>query len=142
MKTIYVNPTKVERKWYLLDAEGQRLGRIAEKAATLLRGKHKPEFVPHQEIGDYVVIINADKVVVTGRKAKQKMYYHHSTYPGGLSAEPFEEMIVKKPTYPLEKAIKGMLPKNSLGRKLFNNVKIYAGSDHPHSAQKPEKIDL
>jgi large subunit ribosomal protein L13 len=142
MKTIYVNPTKVERKWYLLDAEGQRLGRIAEKAATLLRGKHKPEFVPHQEIGDYVVIINADKVVVTGRKAKQKMYYHHSTYPGGLRAEPFEEMIVKKPTYPLEKAIKGMLPKNSLGRKLFNNVKIYAGSDHPHSAQKPEKIDL
>lgn len=142
MKTIFLNPLKVERKWFVIDAEGKTLGRVAVKVADLLRGKHKPEFVPHQEIGDYVVVINADKIAVTGKKREQKIYYHYSGYPGGLTGESFEKVLDKKPTYPLEQAIRGMLPKNSLGRKLFNNVKIYAGSDHPHAAQKPEPLEL
>jgi len=142
MKTIFVNPTVVERKWHLIDAEGQRLGRIAVKIVNLLRGKEKPYYTPHQEIGDYVVVINAAKVEVTGNKRNDKQYYHHSGYPGGLKSENFASLIEKKPTAPIEKAVKGMLPKGRLGRKLFNNVKIYAGAEHPHAAQKPEKIEL
>lgn len=138
MKTVYVNPNDVQRKWYVIDAEGVILGKLAVEVAKLLRGKHKPEFAPHQELGDYVVVVNAEKVRVTGRKPLQKMYYHHSGYPGALKSTPFGKMIVRKPTYPIEHAIKGMLPKNRLGRKLFTNVKVYAGSSHPHSAQKPE----
>lgn len=142
MKTIFLNPTKVERKWYLIDAEGKTLGRVAVRVADILRGKHKPEFVPHQEIGDYVVIINADKIAVTGKKRQQKIYYRYSGYPGGLRGDTFEEVLEKKPTFPMEQAIRGMLPKNSLGRKLFNNVKVYAGNEHPHAAQKPEVLEI
>ncbi|MCX7787368.1 MAG: 50S ribosomal protein L13 [Spirochaetes bacterium] len=142
MKTIFVKPHEVERKWYIVDAAGKRLGRVAAKVASILRGKHKPIYTPHQEVGDYVIVINADKVVVTGNKRKDKLYYHHSGQPGGLRVESFEKVIQRKPTYPLEVAIKGMLPKNRLGRKLFKNVKIYAGEAHPHGAQKPEPLQI
>jgi large subunit ribosomal protein L13 len=138
MKTVYVNPKDVKRNWYVIDAEDVVLGKLAVAVATLLRGKHKPEFTPHQEIGDFVVVVNAEKVKVTGRKPAQKMYHRHTGYPGGLISTPFEKMIARKPTFPVEHAIRGMLPKNRLGRKLFNNVKVYAGGSHPHEAQKPE----
>ena len=138
MKTVYVNLKDVQRKWYVIDAEGVILGKLAVEVAKLLRGKHKPEYAPHQEIGDYVVVVNAGKIRVTGRKPMQKMYHHHSGYPGALKSTPFGKMIANKPTFPVEHAIKGMLPKNRLGRKLFTNVKVYAGSSHPHSAQQPE----
>ena len=138
MKTVYVNAKDVQRKWYVIDAEGVILGKLAVEVAKLLRGKHKPEYAPHQEIGDYVVVVNAGKIRVTGRKPMQKMYHHHSGYPGALKSTPFGKMIANKPTFPVEHAIKGMLPKNRLGRKLFTNVKVYAGSSHPHSAQQPE----
>ena len=142
MKTIFVKPNKVERAWYVIDAEGQRLGRVATLAADLLRGKHKPEYTPHQEIGDYVIVVNADKVVVTGRKATDKMYYRHSGYPGSLRAPAFATMIKRKPQFPVEQAIRGMLPHNRLGRKLFTNLKVYAGDDHPHAAQQPTPITV
>jgi large subunit ribosomal protein L13 len=138
MKTIYVNPADVERRWYVIDATDVVLGKLAVEAAKLLRGKNKPEFSPHQEIGDYVVVVNADKVRVTGRKASQKMYHHHSGYPGALTSTPFSKMIARKPAFPIEHAVRGMLPKNRLGRKLFTNLKVYAGESHPHGAQKPE----
>ncbi len=142
MKTIFVKPKEIERKWYVIDAAGQRLGRVATEAADLLRGKKKPEYTPHQEVGDYVIIINADKVVVTGRKSTQKTYYRHSGYLGSLRSESFEKMIARKPEYPLEHAVRGMLPRNRLGRKLFTNLKVYAGNEHPHAAQKPEEVTL
>ena len=142
MDTIFVKPKDITRKWYIIDASGKRLGRVAVKAANLLRGKHKPEYAPHQEVGDYVIIINADKVEVTGNKRDRKMYYRHSGYPGGLTAERFSDMIQRKPTYPMEHAVKGMLPHNRLGRKLFTNLKVYAGENHPHAAQKPETVEI
>ncbi len=142
MDTIFVKPKDITRKWYIIDASGKRLGRVAVKAANLLRGKHKPEYAPHQEVGDYVIIINADKVEVTGNKRDRKMYYRHSGYPGGLTAERFSDMIQRKPTYPMEHAVKGMLPHNRLGRKLFTNLKVYAGENHPHAAQKPEAVEI
>ncbi|MBN2510099.1 MAG: 50S ribosomal protein L13 [Spirochaetales bacterium] len=137
MKTIFVKPAEVERKWYLIDASGKRLGRVASDVAMLIRGKHKALYTPHQEVGDYVVIINAAKAELTGNKEQSKMYYRHSGYPGGLTAETYNQVMAKKPTSPMEKAIRGMLPKGPLGRKLFKNVKVYAGDRHPHSAQKP-----
>ena len=142
MKTLYVKPKDLSRKWYLIDAGGKTLGRVAVKAATLLRGKHKPIFVPHQEVGDFVVIINADKIAVTGAKRTDKMYYNYSGHIGGMRATSFDKMIEHKPTYPLETAIRGMLPKNRLGRKLFGNAKVYAGSEHPHAAQQPERLEI
>jgi large subunit ribosomal protein L13 len=142
MKTIFVNPKEFVRKWYLVDAEGKTLGHLASRVAMLLRGKHKPYFTPHQDTGDSVIIINAEKVALTGRKRTNKIYYRHSGYPGGLKAESFDKAIIRKPTFPVEHAIRGMLPKNRLGRKLFRNVKVYAGAKHPHGAQKPEKIDF
>jgi len=142
MKTVFIKPAEVERKWFLIDAEGKVLGRIATRVASILRGKEKAIFTPHQEVGDYVVVINAEKVMLTGRKEQQKVYYHHSGYAGGLKTVNFEEMIEKHPTSPLELAIKGMLPKGPLGRKLLKNVKIYPGADHPHAAQNLEKIEL
>lgn len=142
MKTIYVKQTEADRKWFVIDAEGQRLGRVAVEAARLLRGKHKAEFAPHQEIGDYVIIVNADKVTVTGRKSQQKMYYRHSGYLGSLRSESFEKVLKRKPQYPLEHAVRGMLPKNRLGRKLFTNLKVYAGPDHPHAAQQPQPVEI
>ncbi len=142
MKTIFINQEEATRKWYLIDAAGKNLGRTAVKTVQLLRGKHKPEYAPHQETGDYVIIVNADKVQVTGDKMRSKKYYRHSGYPGGMRSETLEKMIIRKPVFPLEHAIKGMLPKNRLGRKLFKNVKVYTGSSHPHGAQKPEKIEI
>ena len=142
MKTIFVNPENVERKWYLIDAEGKTLGRLATRVVMLLRGKNKATYAPHQEVGDYVVIINAGRVAVTGKKLEDKIYYRHSGYPGGLKAETLGKAIKRKPTFPLEHAIKGMLPRGRLGRKLFTNVKIYAGSNHPHDAQKPETLEM
>jgi len=142
MKTIFVKPEKIERKWYVVDVAGLRLGRAAVKIASVLRGKNKPEYMNHQEMGDYVIVVNADKVDVSGRKARQKMYYRHSGYPGGITGESFEKMIVKKPVYPMERAVWGMLPKGPLGRKLYKNLKVYAGPNHPHSAQIPEKLEI
>ncbi|MFP4179588.1 MAG: 50S ribosomal protein L13 [Spirochaetaceae bacterium] len=142
MKTIFPNKNEVERKWYVVDVEGKRIGRVATEIAALLRGKHKPEFSYHQEIGDYVIIVNADKVVLTGNKMTDKMYYRHSGYPGGLFSETFEQSIKRKPTYPMERAVWGMLPKGPLGRKMYNNLKVYAGPVHPHAAQQPEKLEL
>lgn len=137
MKTYSAKPLETERKWYLLDAEGQTLGRLAVLAANLLRGKLKPQFTPNVDTGDFVIIINADKIQVTGRKETDKMYYHHTGYPGGLKSASFNELMKKDARLPLEKAIKGMLPHNTLGRAQFNKLKIYAGSEHPHAAQKP-----
>ena len=142
MKTIFPKQEDIPRKWYLIDARDKTLGRLATKVVTLLRGKAKATFTPNQEMGDYIVIVNAKQVRVTGNKNSQKLYYRHSGYPGGLKSETYDHIISRKPTYPLEHAIKGMLPKNRLGRKLFTNVKIYAGESHPHAAQKPEKLDI
>ncbi len=142
MKTIFVKEHEAFRSWYLIDAAGKPLGRVAAQAAAMLRGKHKTFFAPHQEIGDYVVIVNAEKVAVTGNKAKDKMYYRHTGYVGGLKAVNFNKLIAKKPTEPLMIAIKGMLPKGILGRKLLTNVKIYAGAEHPHKAQNPKAVEV
>ena len=141
MKTVFAKPASVERKWYIIDAEGKVLGRVAAKVASIVRGKNKAIFVPHQEVGDFVVVINADKIMVTGRKAQQKMYHRHTGYVGGLKSNNFEKIIERHPTMPLELAIKGMLPKGPLGRKLAKNAKIYAGTSHPHGSQKPTPIE-
>jgi large subunit ribosomal protein L13 len=142
MKTIFVKPADVERKWYLVDADGKTLGRLASRVVTVLRGKNKPVYAPHWDLGDSVVIINAEKIRVTGRKPAQKLYYRHSGYPGGFRAETYEKLIARKPSWPLEKAIQGMLPKGALGRKIFKNLKVYAGPNHPHAAQKPVPLDI
>jgi large subunit ribosomal protein L13 len=142
MKTIFVKPKDVERKWWLVDAEGQTLGRLASRITTVLRGKHKPIYSPHMETGDYVVVVNAEKVKITGNKREQKVYYRHSGYPGGLKTEVLGKLMITKPTFALEHAIKGMLPRGKMGRKIFKNVKIYAGAEHPHGAQKPETLQL
>jgi len=142
MKTVFVKPQDVERKWLLIDAEGKVLGRVAARVASILRGKEKAVFAPNEEIGDYVVIINADKITVSGNKATDKLYHRHSGYVGGLKTTTFEKLIKKHPASPLELAIKGMLPKGPLGRKLAKNVKVYPGSEHPHAAQNLEKIEL
>jgi large subunit ribosomal protein L13 len=141
MKTVFAKPASVERKWYVIDAEGKILGRVAARVASIVRGKNKVNFVPHQEIGDFVVVINADKIAVTGKKAQNKMYYRHSGYVGGLKTSSFEKLMERHPTKPLENAIKGMLPKGPLGRKMAKNVKLYAGTEHPHISQKPVPIE-
>ena len=142
MKTAFVKPASVERKWFLIDADGKVLGRLAAKAASIVRGKEKAVFTTNQELGDYVVVINAEKIKVTGNKAQDKMYHHHTGYPGGLKTVSYEKLAEKHPTSPLELAIKGMLPKGPLGRKLAKNVKIYPGSEHPHAAQNLQKIEF
>jgi large subunit ribosomal protein L13 len=142
MKTVFEKPAEVERKWFIADAEGKVLGRVAARVASILRGKEKAIFAPHQELGDYVVIINAEKIAISGRKAQQKLYHRHSGYVGGLKTINFEKLIVKHPVSPLELAIKGMLPKGPLGRKLFKNVKVYPGAEHPHAAQKLQQLEL
>ncbi|MDD3996599.1 MAG: 50S ribosomal protein L13 [Sphaerochaetaceae bacterium] len=142
MKTIFVKPQSIEKKWYLIDAEGKELGRVAVAAARILRGKNKPEFVRHQDLGDFVIIINAAKAALTGNKYEDKKYYRHSQYPGGLTVETYARLIVRKPTFPMEHAVKGMLPKGRLGNKLFTNMKVYAGADHPHAAQQPVKVEI
>jgi large subunit ribosomal protein L13 len=142
MKTVLVKPQDVQRSWLLIDAEGLALGRVAAKAASIVRGKEKPQFVPNQEVGDFVVIINAEKALLTGRKVENKLYHHHTGYVGGLKTETYAALLAKRPTAPMEKAVNGMLPKGVLGRQLFRNVKVYAGGDHPHAAQNPQKISV
>ena len=142
MKTIFYKEREIPRSWYVIDAAGKPLGRVAAKVAAMARGKHKAFYAPHQESGDYIIVINADKIAVTGNKDKDKMYYHHTGFPGGLKSVNFNTLIGKKPTEPLYIAIKGMLPKGPLGRKLLKNVKIYASSEHPHAAQNPVAVAL
>ncbi|MFA5570677.1 MAG: 50S ribosomal protein L13 [Sphaerochaetaceae bacterium] len=142
MKTIYVKPASIEKKWYLIDAEGKRLGRVAALAAKILRGKHKPEFAPLHDNGDFVIIINAEKAALSGNKVEDKIYYRHSNYPGGLKQENYASVVARKPTFPMEHAVKGMLPKGPLGNKMFTKVKVYAGSDHPHAAQQPITLEM
>lgn len=142
MKTVFVKPAEVDRAWFLIDAQGQRLGRVAAKAASLVRGKHKACYTPHQEVGDYVVIINADKVEVSGTKFNDKLYYRHTGFAGGIKKNTFASLIERHPADPLEIAIRGMLPKGPLGRKLARNVKVYAGPSHPHAAQSPVSIPV
>ena len=140
MKT-YV-PKQVEPRWVLIDAEGKTLGRLATKIATLLRGKHRPDWTPNVSMGDFVVVVNADKIRVTGKKLEQKIYTRYSGYPGGLKKIPLEKMLATHPERVLEHAVKGMLPKGPLGRRLFKRLKVYAGPDHPHQAQRPEKLEV
>ena len=142
MKTYQAKPLEVEREWLVIDAEDQVLGRVATKAAQRLTGKHKPQYTPHVDTGDFVIIINADKIRVTGTKASSKEYYRHSGYPGGLKCETFAEAMQKHPERVIEHAVKGMLPKNTLGRAMGKKLKVYTGSEHPHAAQKPRKIEL
>ena len=138
MGTFMAKPAEIERKWYIIDAAGRPLGRTASEAARILRGKHKPIFTPHIDTGDFVIIINADQAILTGKKLDQKMYYHHSGYPGGLKEVKYKDLMAKKPVLAAEKAVKGMVPHNSLGRATAKKLKVYAGSEHPHAAQKPE----
>ena len=142
MKTIFLKEKDICQKWFVIDAAGKTLGRVAVKVVTLLRGKHKPYYTPHMEVGDKVIVINADKITVTGRKLSDKKYYKHSGYLGSLKVETLNKVLKRKPQFPLEHAIKGMLPKGPLGRKLFNNVKVYKGETHPHEAQKPEILEI
>lgn len=143
MRTTYITkPLEVERKWYVVDAEGQTLGRMASQVASVLRGKHKPIFAPHADAGDYVIIINAEKIEVTGNKREQKIYRNYSGYPGGLKERNFAEVQSKKPEEIIERAIKGMLPKNAMGRKMYRKLRVYAGPDHPHENHKPEPLSF
>ena len=142
MKTIFVNEKDAQRNWYIIDAAGKPMGRVAAKVAVVLRGKNKATFAPNQEMGDFVVIVNADKVAVTGAKATDKMYYHHTGYVGGLKSFTFEKKIERHPEAPLMLAIKGMLPNGRLGRTMLKNVKIYAGAEHPHASQNPQPLEI
>lgn len=137
-----VDTIEKDKKWYVIDAEGQRLGRLASEIAMILRGKNKATFTPHLDTGDFVIVINAEKVVVTGRKSTQKLYRRHSGRPGGMKTETFQQLQARIPERIVEKAVKGMLPKNSLGRKLFTKLKVYTGPEHPHQAQQPEILNL
>lgn len=141
-KTYSAKPHEIERTWYIVDATDQTLGRLATRIATILRGKHKPYFTPHLDCGDYVIVINAEKVHVTGNKLGDKMYHRHSGRPGGLTSTPLEEMLQRHPTRVIEFAVRGMLPKNKLGRSVFKKLKVYAGADHPHQAQRPQSLEL
>lgn len=140
MKSFMASPSTIERKWYVIDAEGLTLGRLASEAAKILRGKNKPIFTPHIDTGDYVIIVNADKVKVTGKKLDQKIYYRHSEYVGGMKETTLREMMAKKPERVVELAIKGMLPKGPLGREMYKKLFVYAGPEHKHQAQKPETL--
>ncbi len=140
MKTYMANPDKIERKWYVVDAAGQDLGRMSSEIAKVLRGKNKPEYAPFQDLGDYVIVVNAAQVKVTGKKLDQKIYYHHSDYVGGMKETTLREMLAKKPEFVVEHAIKGMLPKGPLGSKCLKKLHVYAGPDHEQQAQKPEEL--
>ncbi|MFZ5560618.1 MAG: 50S ribosomal protein L13 [Pseudomonadota bacterium] len=142
MKTISAKPETVKRDWFVIDASGQTLGRLATEIARRLRGKHKPEYTPHVDTGDYIVVVNAGKVAVTGNKAQAKMYYHHTGYPGGLKSISFEKLVVAKPEKPIEIAVKGMLPKGPLGRAMLSKLKVYASAEHPHAAQQPQELKI
>ncbi len=142
METYIPKLNEINQKWLVVDADGQILGRLASEVASILRGKNKPIFTPHMDVGDYVIIINAGKIRVTGKKAKTKKYYRHTGYPGGLRSDSYSDLIKSNPARILEKAIWGMLPHNKLGKKIYKKLKIYAGNEHPHEAQKPEKIEI
>ncbi len=140
--TYSARPKDIERKWYVVDADGQVLGRLATEVATVLRGKHKPMFTPSMDTGDHVIVINAEKVAVTGGKETKKVYYHHSGYPGGLKETPYEVMLERRPEQVVIHAVQGMLPKNRLGRAMLRKLHVYPGGEHPHAAQKPEPLEL
>jgi large subunit ribosomal protein L13 len=142
MKTYSAKPESVQREWFIVDAAEQTLGRLATEIALRLKGKHKPEYTPHVDTGDYIVVINADKVRVTGKKTTDKMYYRHTGYPGGLRSISFDKLIDHKPEMVIEQAVKGMLPKNPLGRDMYRKLKVYAGSEHPHAAQQPQTLEI
>jgi len=142
MKTFSAKPETVKRDWYVVDAEGKTLGRLATEIARRLRGKHKAEYTPHVDTGDYIVVVNVEKIGVTGRKAKDKMYYHHTGFPGGIKSISFEKQIDKAPQRVLETAVKGMLPKNPLGRAMFKKLKVFAGPEHAHAAQQPKVLEI
>ena len=142
MNTYMAQAADIQRKWYIVDADGIVLGRLASQVANILRGKHKPIYTPHVDTGDYVIVLNADKIVLTGNKLDQKKYYHHSGYPGGLRETVCRRMMANKPEFVVKHAVIGMLPKGPLGRKMAKKLKIYIGSEHSHSAQKPEKLEL
>ena len=142
MRTWTGKTAEIEREWFVIDAEGQTLGRLASRISPILKGKHKPTYMPHLDCGDFVVIVNAEKVHVTGRKLDQKFYHRHSGYPGGLTSISLRDQLAKHPERVLQAAIKGMLPKNKLGRRMLKKLKVYAGSDHPHQAQQPKKLAL
>lgn len=142
MRTFSAKPAEVTRDWYIIDAEGKTLGRMATEIARRLRGKHKPEFTPHIDTGDYIVVINAEKIHVSGNKMKQKLYQHHTGYIGNLKTISLEKLLQRSPTAAVEKAVKGMLPKNPLGRAMFKKLKVYAGNEHSHAAQQPKPLEL
>ena len=142
MKTFVAKPETVKRDWYVVDAEDKTLGRIATEIAHRLRGKHKAEYTPHVDTGDYIIVINAEKVTVTGNKAKDKMYYAHTGFPGGLKSTTFDKLQAAKPEMIIEKAVKGMLPRGPLGRAMFRKLKVYAGTEHNHAAQQPQVLDI
>ncbi len=142
MSTYMPKAGDITRKWYIIDAEGQTLGKVATKAADLLRGKHKPTFVPHMDCGDHVIIINADKVVLTGKKLEQKMYYHHTGYIGNMKQVKYKTLLEKKPEFVMTKAVKGMIPDTTIGRQALTRLRVFAGAEHTHAAQKPEKVEL
>ncbi|RIY33720.1 50S ribosomal protein L13 [Psittacicella hinzii] len=142
MKTFVAKPQEVKREWLLVDAEGKTLGRLATEIASRLRGKHKPEYTPHVDTGDYIVVINASKIKVTGNKTDDKIYYHHSGFPGGIKQATFAELQVRNPLAAIEIAVKGMLPKGPLGRQMFRKLKVYAGAEHAHVAQNPKAVEL
>ncbi|MBA2346524.1 MAG: 50S ribosomal protein L13 [Rubrobacter sp.] len=142
MKSYMARPLEVERKWHVIDAEGQTLGRLSSEIARILRGKNKPQYTPHVDTGDFIVVVNAEKVVVTGRKAEQKVYRRHTGYPGGLRETSYEQMLARKPTEVLRKAVRGMMPRTRLARQQFKKLKIYAGPEHPHAAQNPQPYEV
>ncbi len=142
MRTFTAKAAEIERKWYVVDAEGQTLGRLAARIAPILKGKHKPIYTPHLDCGDFVIVINADKVRVTGRKLDQKFYYRHSGYPGGISSISLRDQLARHPERVIQAAIRGMLPKNKLGRRMIKKLKVYAGAAHPHQAQQPKPLGL
>jgi large subunit ribosomal protein L13 len=142
MKTYSAKPAEVKRDWFLVDAEEKTLGRLASEIAHRLRGKHKAEYTPHVDTGDYIVVINVDKIRVTGSKTTGKMYHHHTGYPGGLKSISFEKLVEKAPERVLQNAVKGMLPRNPLGRAMFKKLKVYAGAEHPHAAQQPQPLNI
>ncbi|MGI6706136.1 MAG: 50S ribosomal protein L13 [Clostridia bacterium] len=142
MKTYMANAQNVQRKWYVVDADGKTLGRLASQVATILRGKHKPTYTPHVDTGDHVIVLNAEKVVLTGKKLDQKLYRRHSQYPGGLKEIPYRRLIATRPEFVVYEAVRGMLPHNSLGRAMLKKLRIYRGSEHKHQAQKPEVLDF
>lgn len=142
MRTYVVKESEVTRTWYVVDAAGQTLGRLASAVSQLLKGKHKPTYSPHLDVGDFVILVNADKIAVTGRKMDQKMYYRHTGYPGGLKEINLRDLLKRHPTFAVKHAVKGMLPKNPLGRKMLRKLKVYAGPEHPHQAQQPQVLEL